>query len=236
LTEGLAAVLRCVEPCWTFDVKSREGRLRIVGERGKCSSLYHYFRHPQFGWMYVRLQTWFPFEVQIGLNGREWLAHRMDLEGMKYRRSDNKFLWVEDWQQAQRWLDEQQRTNWIAEFDALLKRVHPLHPGHLGRLPIAYNWTTHQSEWATDVAFRSRAELESWHRRWTHYAFEHFDSAQVMRFLGRSGRLPATTTADRRLVDVHSDVQFVEESMRVKHWVILAARSANTEKLAALAA
>ena len=144
LEEGLAAVLQCVEPCWTFDVKSVDGRLKVVGEAGKCSMLYRYFRHPLFGWMYVRLQTWFPFEVQIGINGREWLAQRMDREGMKYRRCDNKFLWVEDWQRAQVWLDEQLRTNWVKEFNGLLAQVHPLHPGHLGRLPVAYNWTVHQ--------------------------------------------------------------------------------------------
>jgi hypothetical protein len=214
ISEGLVAVLQCVEPCWTFDTKSVNGRLTIVGEMGKCSSLYHYYLHPRFGWMYIRLQTWFPFEVQIGLNGREWLAQRMDQEGMRYQRSDNKFLWVEDWQQAQRWLDEQQRTNWVKEFEALLKQVHPLHPGHLGRLPVLYNWTVHQSEWATDVAFNSRAELAAWYPRWTRYAFEQFDSVQVLRFLGRSGRLAPGTT-----VDVHSDVQAVEESVRLKHWV-----------------
>jgi hypothetical protein len=214
VAEGLAAVLQCVEPCWTFDTKSVDGRLTIRGEPGKCSALYHYFQHPRFGWMYLRLQTWFPFEVQIGLNGREWLARRLDREGMKYQRSDNKFLWVEDWPQAQRWLEEQQRTNWVAEFDALVQQVHPLHPGHLGRLPVAYNWTVHQSEWATDVAFASRADLEQWYGRWARYAFEQFDSVQVLRFLGRSGRLAPGTT-----VDVHSDVQAVEESMRLKHWV-----------------
>jgi hypothetical protein len=212
--EGLVALLQCVEPCWTFDTKSLAGRLTIAGEMGKCSSLYHYYMHPRFGWMYVRLQTWFPFEIQIGLNGREWLAQRMDQEGMAYRRSDNKFLWVEDWQEAQRWLDEQQRTNWVAEFEALQRQVHPLHPGHLGRLPVPYNWTVHQSEWATDVAFASRAELEKWYGRWTRHAFLHFDSAQVLRFLGRSGRLAGGTT-----VDVHSDVQAVEESVRLKHCV-----------------
>jgi hypothetical protein len=215
--EGWSALLQCVEPCWTFDTKSFEGRLRIVGEMGKCSSLYHYGRHPRFGWMYVRLQTWFPFEIQIGINGREWLAQRMDQEGMRYRRSDNKFLWVEDWAKAQQWLDEQQQTNWIEEFDALVKQIHPLHPTHLGRLPIAYNWTTHQSEWATDVAFHSRTELEACYRRWTHYAFEQFDSVQILRFLGRSRRLP-TNAADSP-IEVHSDVQAFEESVRLKHWV-----------------
>lgn len=212
--EGLVAVLQCIEPCWTFDTKSVAGRLRIVGEMGKCSALYHYYLHPRFGWMYLRLQTWFPFEVQIGLNGREWLARRLDQEGMRYRRSDNKFLWLEDWPKAQQWLDEQQRTSWVQEFDALVAQVHPLHPGHLGRLPVRYNWTVHQSEWATDVAFVSRGELEKWYGRWVRYAFTHFDSAQVLRFLGRSGRLAPGTT-----VDVHSDVQAVEESVRLKHWV-----------------
>ena len=211
---GVAAVLQCVEPCWTFDTKSIDGRLTIRGAPGKCSALYHYYRHPVFGWMYVRLQTWFPFEVQIGINGREWLAHRMDREGLKYRRSDNKFLWVEDWDQAQRWLDEQQRTNWGKAFDALVSEVHPLHPGHLGRLPLKYNWTVHQSEWATDVAFRSRAEVEQWYPRWVRHAFAHFDSTQVLRFLGRSGRL-----AKNGVVAVHSDVRDFEESVRLKHWV-----------------
>lgn len=214
IREGLAAVLQCVEPCWTFDTKSIDNRLTIRGAPGKCSSLYHYYLHPLFGWMYIRLQTWFPFEVQIGINGREWLAHRMDREGMKYRRSANKFLWVEDWAQAQRWADEQQRTNWVKEFDALVALVHPLHPGHLGRLPVAYNWTVHQSEWATDVAFRSRAELEQWYPRWVRHAFENFDSTRVLRFLGRSGQLRSNGVAD-----VHSDVQAFEESVRLKHWV-----------------
>jgi hypothetical protein len=212
LTEGLAAVLQCVEPCWTFDTKSVDGRLTIRGEPGKCSALYHYFEHPRFGWMYVRLQTWFPFEVQIGLNGREWLARRMDQEGMKYQRSDNKFLWVEDWGQAQRWLDEQQRTNWIKEFEALVRQVHPLHPGHLGRLPVAYNWTIHQSELATDVAFASRSSLAEWYERWVRHAIVNFESTNVLRFLGRSGRLSDG-------LDVHSDMQAYEESVRLKHWV-----------------
>jgi hypothetical protein len=213
-TEGLAALLQCVEPCWTFDTKSVRGRLSICGEPGKCSALYHYFLHPTFGWMYVRLQTWFPFEVQIGLNGREWLARRLDREGMQYLRSDNKFLWVEDWGQAQQWLDEQQRTDWVEEFEALLRLVHPLHPHHLDQLPLAYNWTVHQSECASDVAFCSRAALEECYGRWVRYAFENFGSTEVLRFLGRSGRLP--TDPD---LEVNSDVKACAESVRLKHRV-----------------
>jgi len=211
--EGLVAVLQCIEPCWTFDTKSVGGRLTIRGELGKCSSLYHYYVHPRFGWMYIRLQTWFPFEVQIGLNGREWLARQLDRAGLQYQRSDNKFLWLEDWQRAQELLDAQLRTNWVQEFDALVAQVHPLHPQHLGRLPVAYNWTVHQSEWATDVGFASRSALEQWYARWVRQAFLTYDSLDVLRFMGRS-RLPIAASAD-----VHTDVQAVQESVRLKHWV-----------------
>jgi hypothetical protein len=216
--QGLVAVLRCVEPCWTFDTKSIDGRLSIVGEAGKCSSLYHYYQHRRFGWMYIRLQTWFPFEVQIGLNGREWLAHQMDQAGLKYQRSDNKFLWIDDWDRAQRLLDAQLRTNWVKEFDALVRQVHPLHPHHLGRLPLAYNWTVHQSEFATDVAFKSRAALEEWYERWVRHVFLNYSSLDIMRFLGRS-RLGSAP-------DIHSDVAAFEESVRLKHWV-----NGNSQKL-----
>lgn len=109
-------------------------------------------------------------------------------------------------------MTSQLRTNWVQEFDALVKQVHPLHPGHLGRMPLAYNWTVHQSEWATDVTFRSREDLEEVYKRWVRHAFLNYTSMDVMRFLGRS-KLNGKTGAD-----VRSDVKAFEESVRLKHW------------------
>ena len=212
--EGLACVLQCVEPCWTFDLKTQDGRLTVQGEPGKCSQLYHYYQHRQFGWMHVRLQTWFPFEIQVYLNGREWLAQQMNQAGLQYQRSDNKFLEVEDWGQAQQLFDQQLQTSWPAVLDELRRQVHPLHPLHLGQLPVAYNWTVHQSEWATDVTFRSAADLERYYTPWVRHAFLNFDSTQVLRFLGRSGHLYQNGTQK-----VQSDVEHFYEGMRLKHWV-----------------
>lgn len=213
--EGLVCVLQCVEPCWSFDLnKKADGKLTVVGKARKCSFLYHYYLHPHFGWMHVRLQTWFPFEIQVYLNGREWLARHLDRVGLSYRRSDNKFLEVADWQLAQQLFDQQLQTNWVPVLDELQRQVHPLHPGHLGRLPVAYNWTVHQSEWATDVAFRSRPDLERFYHRWLRHAFLNFDSAMVLRFLGRSGRLYENGTWA-----VQTNVERFYEGARIKHWV-----------------
>lgn len=213
--EGLVCVLQCVEPCWTFDtLKDRKGTPVIRGERGRCSHLYHYFIHPKFGWMYVRLQTWFPFEIQVGLNGREWLARQMDADKLLYLRSDNKFLCVADWRRAQHLFDQQLQTDWVSELDRLQQQVHPLHPRHLGRMPMNYNWTVFQSEWATDVAFRSQDVLAKWFDRWLRQAFLSYASADVLRFLGRTGRI-----WPKGRMTIETSVHDRFEGKRIKHWV-----------------
>jgi hypothetical protein len=133
---------------------------------------------------------------------------------VKYRRSDNKFLWVQDWQRAQELFDQQLQTSWPTVLDELQAQVHPLHPVHLGRVPAQYNWTVYESEWATDVAFRSRADLEKLFMPWLRHAFLNFNSAKVLRFLGRTGRIDKNGTAQ-----VKSNVEEFFEGARVKHWV-----------------
>jgi len=81
-------------------------------------------------------------------------------------------------------------------------------------MPLAYNWTVHQSEWATDVAFESRSVLEPWYERWVRHALLNYDSADVLKFLGRSGRLRQESA-----LEVHTSLQQFEESWRLKHWV-----------------
>jgi hypothetical protein len=46
-----------------------------------CHVLYHYQIHGELGWMHARIQTWFPFNIQVGLNGREWLSGKWTRRG-----------------------------------------------------------------------------------------------------------------------------------------------------------
>jgi hypothetical protein len=112
--EGLVCVFSSVEVCQSFEVyRNRETRrLELQARLRKCLFLYPYYEHPQFGALNARIQTWFPFAIQIGLNGRAWLARQMDRRGLKYARQDNCFPWVQDWAQAQDLLERQRKTNW----------------------------------------------------------------------------------------------------------------------------
>src|SRR5919107_5987907 len=98
VTQGLVCVLSVVEPCRSFAVapNRQTRRLEVVRRPRKCLHYYLYRIDPEFGWMPVRLQTWAPYEMQVYVNGREWLARQLEAAGIGYRRSDNKITAVDN--------------------------------------------------------------------------------------------------------------------------------------------
>ena len=82
IEEGLVCVLSCIESCRTFDVyHNREKRKQeLVSRIRQRLFLYQGWMHREFGFLSARMQTWFPFSVQVRRNGREWLARQMDRE------------------------------------------------------------------------------------------------------------------------------------------------------------
>src|ERR1700730_17950834 len=58
VVQGLLCVLSCVEPCQTFQVyRHREARkLELLPRWRKCLFLYHYWKHPRWGFMHARIQ------------------------------------------------------------------------------------------------------------------------------------------------------------------------------------
>jgi hypothetical protein len=168
--------------------------------------------------MSARVQTWYPFAVQICLNGREWLARQMDQLGLKYERRDNKFVWVEDFARAQQLLDQQLEVNWPELLNGILKEVHPSHPELLGDMPVDYYWSVFQSEWASDIVFRSAADLGRLYPQWLRHAITSYTSTDVYRFLGRT--LMANGKIWPRFKgEIKSSLKRRQEGVRVKHWV-----------------
>ncbi len=218
IERGLVCILSAVEPCLTYEVvRKREARLLdLEPRRRKCLHLYHYQVHPVFGFMHARIQTWFPFAVQVCLNGREWLARAMDGAGLSYLQRDNCFVWLQDPRAAQRLMDQQLRVAWPALLDAVARELNPAHAAMFAARPIDYYWTTYQSEWASDILFGKAATLRRLYPGLVHHGLTTFLSPDVMRFLGRniapSGRLPPGLRKD-----VVSDVKARPEGVRLKH-------------------
>jgi hypothetical protein len=183
---GLIGVLTAVEPCWSYNVRSDgKGKLELFHAYRKCQHLYHYMIHPVFGFMHVRLQTWLPFNLSVCINGREWLARQMDAAGVGYRRVDNCFTHVDDPGRAQRLMDRQVGFDYAAALGKLAEAVNPQRKGIVGDYDVPYYWSLDQSEWATDVMFKSPRPLAALYPGLTRQAIGSFGAPSVMRFLGR---------------------------------------------------
>jgi hypothetical protein len=220
ITEGPVCLLTCVEPFMGFDIyrNAETKRLELVSRYRKCLHCYWYAIHPECGFLNVRLRTWFPFDVQICLNGREWLARQLDGAALPYERHDNCFTDVADFARAQALLDAQLRTDWPTLLDGLAQTVNPLREALFGDFCPGYYWSTYQSEWATDLVFADPEELRRLYPLLVRHAMTTLSSPDVLRFLGRQvpaqGPVPGTIHAE-----VTSDVKRRAEGVRIKHRV-----------------
>jgi hypothetical protein len=214
---GLVAVLSAVEPVVSYTLyRSRSGPF-LNRARRKCKHYYFYWQDGRLGLCQVRLATWFPFDCHVLLNGREWLARQMDVEGIGYLRRDNCFVSVQDFARAQALLSAQPRGDWTGQLSRLLRRAHPLHAEFFsGASQIDYYWTSEQTEWATDVLFQDPQVLRRLYPQLLHHGLETFQSPDVLRFLGH--KLPAHGGVHGGYQGlVMSDLKRREEGVRLKH-------------------
>src|SRR5262245_29640361 len=187
-------------------------------ESAKCTHLYHYYQHPEIGLMHIRVQTWFPFSVDLCLNGRQWLARQMDRAGIGYQQQDNCFTWIEDCAAAQKLLDEQLCSNWPVLMNSFLEIAHPLHGESTAPMAgLSYYWSASQSEYATDVLFDQAGQLQKLYPKFIRHAISTFQSPDVLRFLGR--RIPKSSGKVRANFEgqVSSALKERAEGVRIRH-------------------
>jgi hypothetical protein len=185
ISEGLIGVWSCVESCHTFkSTFNPESAYPILRhEQSKCKHLYYYFDDPVFGFMSIRLQTWAPYEIQIALNGREWLRRSLDANSCKYVLSGNKFLHIDDYKLAQELLDKQLDVDFSKVLNGFLPSVFPqmqqIVPG------MSYYWTLWQSEVAKDYIFKDRESLDPLMDDFLRYAMITGTGERILKYFGK---------------------------------------------------
>jgi hypothetical protein len=221
ITQGSICLFSVVEPCMAPTVKGDKAtqKLDVVMAPRKCVWLYHYFDDPVLGFGHVRLQTWVPFNVFICLNGRHWLERQLQKQGIGYLKEGNCFPWIEDVEAAQRLLDEQLQTRWPELLNGLALGSCPALPQVLRPLRPEYYWSADETEWATDLMFKSPASLDAIYPSLLHHALRISDSPSVLRYLGRAQISPAGRIKGRAPREVRTDCRKFYEGFRVKHWL-----------------
>jgi hypothetical protein len=202
IEEGLVCVLRCVEPCVSFsNRRDEQGRFRFISQERKCLHLYFYYMDREFGLMHMRLATWLPFGIQVCLkrrqslrDGREYLARRMTAAGIGFEQRDNCFTRIDDLPRAQRMMAELEERKWERFLNMLSRRANPL-PAELKL--YGYYWSLRESEYATDVMFKSAAALARVYPALVDHAIQRFSCHDTLRFLA-GGRPPGGLSGRRR--------------------------------------
>lgn len=214
ISSGVICILSCVEPCRSYEIfrNARTKQLELKPRWRKCLFYYHYMIHPEMGLINARIQTWFPFNIQICINGREWLSRQMDSADLRYVRRDNCFPWIEDPVRAQSLMDSQLEVNWPEVLNPIARLINPIHDSLFESFPIEYYWTAYQSEWATDIMFCDASTLDSLYPSLIHHAITTFSCPDVLSFLGRK---PKVHHAFRG--EVGSDYKNRAEGVRIKH-------------------
>ncbi len=218
ISAGLIAVFSCVEPCQSFRVARNrdEKKLELRCEPMKCLHHYFYYLDPQLGFCHLRLQTWFPFNLHVCINGREWLARQMDRAGLGYVRRDNCFTHLADVAAAQQLLDQQLKINWESFLRRLTQQSHPLHRQVFRDPELTYYWSIDESEWASDVMFRAPPDLAELYPRLIHHGMTGLSSPDVLRFLGK--KVPAHGQVNGHFTgEIVTDLKRRPEGMRIKH-------------------
>jgi hypothetical protein len=190
IESGLICAFSTMEMSPTFEYQ----KSRLVYRLRPCPVLYSYQKHPQLGFLHARIQSWFPFHLQVGINGREWLARQMQREKLAYRQHQNTFTFIEDFARAQALLDEQLQTDWPGLLQGIGRQLNPLHEEIFANYPTENYWTGYQMEWATDVVFRRGEYLKRLMRLLVEHAMLSFSCVDILRFFGKrvtsSGEIP----------------------------------------------
>src|SRR4029450_5748475 len=212
VTKGVVCLISAVEPCMSFQVRKsmKTHHLECTRRERKCLHHYLYLIDPEFGFMHVRIQGWIPYECQIYINGREWLARQLDKAGIRYLRYENALLRVEDLEAASALCERFAHRTWPRVLNALARRLNPILPAIRAANYGGYYWVLDQAEIATDVMFDTRSKLlELWPDLVRHAALN-MSSEDVLGFLGR--KLHPSLAAE-----VVTDTKRRPDGWRVRH-------------------
>ncbi len=186
ISSGLIGVWSAVESCVTFKARYDKvaGYPQLSRQWGKCKHLYFYYDHKDYGFMNIRLQTWFPYHIQIAMNGREWLRRSLEKSGIDHNVTGNKFSSIGDYGEAQQYLNAQRNSHWKEILEGFLPEVFPSMKNVLAE-GLSYYWTLWQSELATDLIFDSPRQIDPFIDTMLRYALMTGNMTNVMRYMDR---------------------------------------------------
>ena len=211
---GLIAAFSAVELCKTMTVRPNHEtkKLEVASRPTKCKHYYLYYNDKEFGWMFFKIQTWFPYNAQIYMNGREYLSKLLDCSNLKYGMYHNSFAYIEDIGKAQTLADGILNKKLSSSFDGMARKINILLPNIVRVFGSSYYWCIDQCEFATDINFKNREDLSNIFKTLVETAYFTFSSQDIYSFYGRKVEYMHTFTKG----EIVSDLRRRYQGYRIK--------------------
>lgn len=180
---GLVHIFSAMEPCPSFRPwhNKTTGKTYLRGRQAKCLHYYFYFIDEELGLCYLRVPTWAPFRLQFYFNGHNLLASMLEGEAVGYEMADNAFLSIEDFEKAQELADRIDIKRIHRKLEELALHYCPVVP----RFRSGYHFSIMQAEYATDLVFKRRQDLQPIYEALSRTAIHTVKPGNVATFLGR---------------------------------------------------
>lgn len=206
--KGLFCIMHAMESCPSF--KPRYHSLKKIPylryKEAQCSHYYFYFMDDYLGLCFVRVPTWLPCRLKVYFNGHNWLAKRLEAEGIDYEMIDNAFSYIEDYNRAQEISDSFD----VSKLHQLLDQFAQTFCPEYMTLGESYHWSILQAEYATDIIFRRQKDLQQIYPNLVETAIHIVKPENIATFLGRK-------LCGRYQGEVGNNYHVRLEGSRIKH-------------------
>jgi hypothetical protein len=158
LAPGLVHIFSAMETCNRYQPwhDKPSGTTALKPSQGKCLHYYFYFIDPQYGLCYLRVPTWAPFRLQFYCNGHNRLQVKLEQQQIGHRLRENAFVHLADGAAAQELSDHFRIEDLHQALDIFARRYCPV----VARYDLVYHWSIMQAEYATDIIFANRQDLQ----------------------------------------------------------------------------
>jgi len=180
---GLVHIFGAMEACSSYRPWHDKvtGKTYLKPDSSKCMTYYFYFMDGQLGLCYLRVPTWCPFRLQFYFNGHNWLANQLKQRGIAYKMLDNAFVHIADYTVANQLANKFDVEILHLRLDEFAQQYCPV----VTDLKLAYYWNIMQSEYATDLVFKSQDTLQAFYPLLLETLTHAVKPADIATFLGR---------------------------------------------------
>lgn len=205
---GVVHIFSAMETCASFQAwhDKPSGKTFLKPDSGRCLHYDFYFIEAQLGLCHLRVPTWAPFRLQFCMNGHNWLAARLNQEGIGFNLVDNAFVEIDDFARAQEIADELHPDLLRQQLEHYTRRLCPA----AAEFPSGYHWSLMQIEYATDLVFRRREDLAELYDHLVRTAVHAVRVEQVATFLGKK-------LDPRYLGEIGNDFNTRIQGTRIRH-------------------